>query len=229
MKRIATVLVLLVGLIGTTGCEHTTPVRTEAQALVDRSRWTLESFLQRPDKPWDLLRSLLPEAQGVVIFPSVLKGAFFAGAEGGTGVMVARDPSGGWGYPAFYTMGGGSIGLQIGGQASEVVLVLRTPGGMRAVVEHQGKLGADVEVTVGFVGAGVEGATTTNLKADIVAFSSAAGLFGGVSMEGTALIARRDYNEAYYEPGATPHGIVLERRYSNPDADLLRRSLGWQR
>ena len=123
-------------------------------------------------------------------------------------------------------MGAGSFGLQIGGQASEVILVLRNRKAVEAVIEHQGKLGGDLEVTVGTIGAGVEGATTTNLGADILVFAKSAGVFGGGSVEGAILAKRTDWNEAFYGPGANPRAIVLEGRFANPKADPLRAALG---
>ncbi len=223
MKRLAFVLMAIVVLAG--GCGHAVSERDKAQALVEESRLTVDKFLSMDQEPWRHFRAVLRDAHGVVIFPAVYKAAFLAGAEGGNGVLVGRDVSGNWSHPAFYVMGAGSFGMQIGGQASEIVLALRTPGAVDAVIRHQGKLGADMGVTVGLIGAGLEASTTANLDADIVAFAASAGIFGGVSLEGAALIRRQDLNEAYYGAGAEPGGIVLERAHSNPGADGLLRTL----
>jgi lipid-binding SYLF domain-containing protein len=217
------VLVLFVTAAG--GCVQTVPPDIEAQALVDRSKATLATFKARKEKPNQLFRAQLETAQGVLIFPQVVKGAFLVGAEGGEGVMVAREADGGWGYPAFYTMGGGSIGLQIGGQAAEIILVLRSRDAVAAVVSNQGKFGGDLQLTVGAIGAGLEASTTTNLGADIVGFSRAAGIFGGISLEGAGLIRNVGMNQAYYGADATAENIVLENRWSNQGADPLRREL----
>ncbi len=207
------------------GCAAPVPLVDRAQGLLDEARWTVETFKQMREPPWDIFDEMLAEAQGVVILPGVVKVGFLLAAEGGNGVLVARDGAGNWGYPAFYTMGGGSIGLQAGGQFSEMILVLRNRGAVESLIEHQGKLGADMEVTVGVIGAGMEGAVTTNLGADIVVFSQAIGLYGGVSVEGSVLARRIDYNEAFYGAGATPRAIVIEGKYSNPKADPLREAL----
>ncbi|MEO5338703.1 MAG: lipid-binding SYLF domain-containing protein [Magnetospirillum sp. WYHS-4] len=199
--------------------------RLEAEALVEKARFTIEGMKESKEEPYSLLRSELKKAQGVMIFPSVLKAGFFFGAEGGSGVLVAKDASGNWGYPAFYTMGAGSFGLQFGGQAAEIVLVLRTKGAVDSIIKHQGKLGADIEATVANIGAGMEASTTSNLGADILAFSRAAGLYGGGSIEGSVLARRNDWNDAFYGSGATPETIVQQGRYSNPAADRLRTSL----
>jgi lipid-binding SYLF domain-containing protein len=122
-------------------------------------------------------------------------------------------------------MGAGSFGLQIGAEASEIVLVLRTPKAVQAVIKHQGKLGGDIQMTMGQVGAGLEAATTTNVGADIVGFTHGTGLYMGVSLEGAVIARRNDLNEAYYGRGATPQTIVFESRFANLQADPLRLSL----
>ena len=224
MRRTAVFAVLVVAL-ALAGCARQPSLATRADALVEKARWTIETFKARQSQSMAIFRQLLGEARGVMVLPGVVKAGLLVGAEGGNGVLVARDASGAWGYPAFYTMGAGSFGLQAGGQVSEVVLVIRNAGAVNAIIEHQGKIGADLEVTAGPVGAGVEGAMTTNLGADIVVFSEAVGLFGGASLEGAVLARRSDYNEAFYGAGATPQSIVLEGRHTNPKADRLRAAL----
>lgn len=222
MRRMLAVIAAALGLwVGPAAADDL----QDAVALVEKARLTLESFKASREEPYKIFREQLAKAQGVLIFPSMLKAGFILGAEGGSGVLVAKDASGQWGYPAFYTMGSGSFGLQIGGQAAEIVLVLRTKGAVEAVIKHQGKLGADIEATVANVGAGMEASTTTNVGADILSFSRAAGLYGGGSIEGSVIARRNDWNEAFYGPGATPEAIVLNRQYSNPKAESLRASL----
>lgn len=206
-------------------CAPTVDKRTEAEALVDNSRWTIEHFKRRSEEPNRLFRSALKDASGVLIFPNVIKGGFFFGAEGGPGILVVRNGDGQWGYPAFYGMGAGSFGLQVGAQSAEVVYVLRTPGAVNAVISHQGKLGGDMQATVGNVGAGLEASTTTNVGADIVGFSHAQGVYAGLSVEGAVIGRRPDLNEAYYGPGANTNAIVRENRFWNVQADPLRVAL----
>jgi lipid-binding SYLF domain-containing protein len=206
-------------------CAQTKPARVEAEALVDRARWTLETFKHSTEQIDDKFRQHLADARGVVIFPAAFKGAFVFGAEGGSGVLLARDASGEWGYPAFYTMGSGSFGLQAGAQSSEIILVLRSDKAVRAVVYHQGKLGADLELTLANIGAGVEGSTTSNFGADVVGYAHSAGVYGGLSLEGAALVRRNDLNQAYYGQGATPQAIVFKRQFTNAHADVLRSAL----
>src|SRR3546814_15512541 len=97
---------------------------------------------------------MLQAAHGVAIFPDLYKGAFILGAEGGNGVVLARDASGQWSYPAFYSIASGRIGLQIGGQKARTALILRTPAALKAFIENQGKIGADMGLAIAMMGAG---------------------------------------------------------------------------
>jgi lipid-binding SYLF domain-containing protein len=218
---------LLVALLMVSACTTGQPLRNEAESLVSKSYWTVENFKTNTIQPPQVFNDALKDAHGIVVFPAAFKGAFIFGAEGGNGVLLSRTDAGEWGYPAFYTMGSGSFGLQVGAQASEVILVLRSPEAVRAVINNQGKLGGDIQFTVGMMGAGLQGATTTNLGADIVGFARGEGFFAGFSLEGAVLAARNDLNQAYYgEPGATATSIAVENRFMNAQADPLRESLG---
>ena len=158
-------------------------------------------------------------------FPAVYKAGFFVGAEGGNGLVIARDTHGNWGYPAFYTLAGGSWGIQFGGQRAGVVLIMRSRKAVEAVLKHQGKAGADLGIALGSIGTGLEGSTTTNLAADIFAFSDAKGLFGGFSLEGTAIVRRNDLNREYYGANVTPAAILIDHARQNAQADTLRDAL----
>ncbi len=188
----------------------------DAQQLVDKARLTFESFIA-DENLGDSLQALVKKAKGVLIYPQVLRGAFVFGVSGGSGVMLARDQGGQWSGPAFYTMGEASFGLQAGGQASEVVLVALTDRGVAALLSTSTKLGADVGIAVGPVGAGAE-AATANLSADIVSYSRAKGLYAGVSLEGAVVATRDALNQAYYGKGVTPADILIKRVVTKPQA-----------
>jgi lipid-binding SYLF domain-containing protein len=180
---------------------------------------TLETFMADPANKE--FQNLIKKAQGVYITPSLLKGAFVVGASGGSGVFLVRDKeTGKWMGPAFYTLGGASFGLQAGGQASEVVLLIMTERGVNAFMNSNFKLGADVGIAAGPVGGGVA-AETANLSADILSFSRSKGLFGGLSLEGAVVKVRGAYNEAYYGKKISPSQILLGGRVSNPHAQGL--------
>jgi lipid-binding SYLF domain-containing protein len=198
---------------------------SDQEGLVDKARVAVQGFA-RDQEVGPTVRNLMKSAKAVVIFPSVLKGAFFVGAEGGSGVLLAKGEGGRWSYPAFYTLGGASFGLQFGGQSSEMMLLIMTSKGINSVINNQVKLGGDVSVAVGPVGIGAEASTTTNLRADIYSFSRNAGAYIGVSIEGAVIHPRTDWNHSYYtSDNASAKGVVLEGKYFNPQADPLREAL----
>ncbi|HOC45471.1 MAG: lipid-binding SYLF domain-containing protein [Syntrophorhabdaceae bacterium] len=193
---------------------------TQARHLVQKARMTLESFAAAPEM--ETLRSLLKSAQGVFIAPQILRGAFVIGASGGSGVFLVRDKHrGDWAGPAFYTIGEASFGFQIGGDASEVVLVAMTERGVNALLSTSVKLGGDVGIAVGPVGAGAE-ASTANLSADIISFSRSKGLYGGISLEGAVVAVREGLNAAYYGKTVSPADILIARSVDSEHAARLR-------
>src|SRR5579859_5087453 len=165
----------------------------------------------------------LDQARAVVIVPALYKGGFIFGGQYGNGVLLARMADGSWSYPAFYTMEGGSFGLQIGLESTAVLFIVMSDKGLHAMLNNQFKFGADTGVTVLVVGAGVGASTTSNLGADIYAYSlTGIGLYGGLSLEGTVLSARESWDAAYYGSNVSSRAIVLDNAVSNPRADALR-------
>ncbi|EKV32557.1 hypothetical protein C882_2636 [Caenispirillum salinarum AK4] len=163
----------------------------------------------------------LQRAKGVLIVPQFFKGGFIIGGAYGNGLLMSRDRTGDWSAPAFYRMGAGSLGFQIGAQQVEMVFMIMTDRGLTALMNDEFKLGANVGVTFVHKGANLEAATTTNMQNDILAFAHAKGAYGGVSVEGAVIKPRHDWNQAFYGRGATPKAIVLDRRYPNPEAEPL--------
>jgi lipid-binding SYLF domain-containing protein len=193
---------------------------SEEDFLVDKVRFTLENFLSDPDMQW--FRDHMKDARGMLIVPQFIKGAFFVGGSGGSGLLVVRDEkTNEWSYPAFFTLGGASGGLQFGGHASEVVLLVMTQKGIDSLMSTTLKLGADASVAVGPIGRGVEGATAPNLSADLLSFSKAKGLFAGISLEGAVVAARDALNTSYYKAPTKTIDILVRRSVSNPQADPL--------
>lgn len=165
----------------------------------------------------------LDQARAVVVVPALYKGGFIFGGQYGNGVLLAKMADGSWSYPAFYTMEGGSFGLQIGLESTPVLFIIMSDKGLQAVLNNQFKFGADTGITVLVVGTGVGASTTSNLGADIYAYSlSGVGLYGGLSLEGTVLSARESWNAAYYGSNVASRAIVLDNSVSNPKADALR-------
>jgi lipid-binding SYLF domain-containing protein len=190
------------------------------QSLVDQSLSSARKVLSGKDFP-DALK-LMPKARAVLIIPELVQGGFILGAAGGRGVLMTRSGQGNWSYPAFYGMGSGSIGLQVGGKVSEIVFIILTDKGLQAMLDHKFKVGAEAGVTMVAVGAGIEGATTAAVGTDIVAFANSNGLFVGASLEGSYIDADNDWNALYYGSGATGRAVVADRRFTNPGAEPIR-------
>jgi SH3 domain-containing YSC84-like protein 1 len=211
--RLVGIVVLAALLLTGTGGVVLANDAMDARHLVDKAKITLDSFDRAKDM--SAFRDLLKDAKGVFIAPQILKGAFIVGVSGGSGVFMVRDAATHkWSQPAFYTIGSASFGLQIGGQASEVVLLAMTDRGVTALLSNSVKLGADVGVAAGPVGIGAS-AATANLSADIVAFARSKGLFAGISLDGALVKVRDSLNHAYYDAKVTPTDILVKRRVAN--------------
>jgi len=198
--------------------------KADAEELVTEAQFTLQKLQKHPDLgPY--VNAYLKRAKAVLIVPQLLKGGFIVGGEGGTGVLLARDEQGRWSYPAFYSMGAASFGLQIGGQASEVLLLVMTGSGLQSILKDMVKIGGELDAAAGPYGAGVDAATTTNLDVDILSYSVAKGLYIGANFEGSVIVPRDSLNESYYGARLAPESIVLQGQAGNPHADGLRDAL----
>jgi lipid-binding SYLF domain-containing protein len=195
---------------------------SEAQSMVYKAKGTLIDMTN--DKLFSWLDEYIKKAKGVVIFPQIVKGGFFLGGSGGTGVFMARDRDTGiWSNPAFYTLGSVTFGLQIGGEASEVIMLAMSQKAVNSLLSTSVKLGGDVSVAVGPVGGGAKGALgVPEVTADFVSFTRTKGLYAGLNLEGSILGVRTGLNEAFYKPGTLPIDIVVMKRVTNPHADELR-------
>ena len=197
--------------------------QAEQQQLVDRATLAAQQMLN--DRDGRDAQYILKRARAAMICPQIFRAGFLLGGQGGSCVLVARDGGGSWSAPAFYGMGGGSIGFQAGVQDAEVMLMIMSDKGLSAVMDSQFKLGADASATFVDLGGGVEGATTAALRGDIVGFTRARGLFAGVSLGGSLLSSKSDWNQAYYGRPMAAQQIVLGMEATNPAADPLREVL----
>ncbi|MGY9056747.1 MAG: lipid-binding SYLF domain-containing protein [Alphaproteobacteria bacterium] len=188
--------------------------------MLSNAGFVLQRLVQSKQLP--TARALLKQARAVMIFPDLIKGALIFGGEGGSGVLLVRNSDNSWSYPAFYSLGSFSFGLQFGGQSSEAVLLIMNEKALNALMEDQVKLGGDLSAAVGPVGSGIEASATTSLGEDIYTYSTTKGLFIGASLEGAVIARREDWNGAYYNGTVAPKVIVLENSVSNPNADPLR-------
>lgn len=195
----------------------------DARIIIDSAKIAVER-VRAEHRPSEQLDSLLKRARGVLIIPSYYKASFILGGSFGDGVLLRRLEDGNFGDPAFYRMTSGSIGLQAGMQSAEIMFLILTDKGMQAVLDDEFKMGANVGISIGAVGAGAEAATTTNVGNDIVAYSRNTGLFAGGSFEGGVIKPRKDWNAAVYGIDlAGTDGIV--RRNQLVYADGLKQAL----
>ena len=182
--------------------------QVEIDRLTEAGR-VLDEVLSAPDK--GVPQSIVEKAQAVVVIPSTVKGALLVGAQRGKGVMSVKTASG-WTAPAFVTLTGGSVGLQIGGQATDIVLVVVNERGIENLAQNTFKIGGDASVAAGPVGREATASTDYKLQAQILSYSRSRGLFAGVSLAGSTIRADRDANERIYGVGYSTRNIVVERK-----------------
>jgi lipid-binding SYLF domain-containing protein len=197
------------------GCA-TKPTREDTQAAVREAQATLINFHKDPDMKW--FRENVKKARAIVISPRVWKAGFIVGGSGGPALALARtDGKQDWAGPAFYRIGAGTVGFQAGVEKSEMIALVMTEKALNALLSSSFKLGADLSVAIGPVGAGA----AAPINADMVVFSRSKGLYGGANFEGSVFSLDDRANEAYYGRAVTPVDVLIKRSVSNPDAAPL--------
>ena len=185
---------------------------------IDQSANVFKEILGMPD---GIPKDLLNKAYCIVIYPSVKKAAFVVGASYGRGLITCRkgrDFSGPWSAPAMFALEAGSVGFQIGGQATDFVLLVMNDSGANSVMSSKVKLGGDASVAAGPVGRDAAAATDIVMKAEILSYSRAQGLFAGVSLEGSTLRSDDGANKALYGKELSAKEIVREGKVPPPAA-----------
>ncbi|MGA9979318.1 MAG: lipid-binding SYLF domain-containing protein [Candidatus Sulfotelmatobacter sp.] len=185
----------------------------------DRVRDAGEVMKEVLNIPDDIPQDLLDKAECVVVLPSVKKGAFGVGGSYGRGVMICRSGQhykGKWGAPALYALEGVSIGFQLGGQATDFVLLVMNPKGAESLLYSKVKLGADASAAAGPKGRTAEGATDIVMSAEILSYSRNKGLFAGISLEGSTLRSDGSANEKLYGKKLSAKGIIREGKVGIP-------------
>lgn len=196
----------------------------EQQRLVDRARIMVEEF--QADDNFANVPIYVQNAYAVLVVPDMLQVGLIIGAEHGVGVLLARDrTTGAWGDPAFYEIYGGSLGLQLGGKSSDVILTLMNPEAVDKLLTSSFKLGADASMAVGRIGAGVGAGTTIRFGEDIYVFARSRGLYGGLALDGSVVVEKTDWNEAYYGPGVAARQILRGELAPRPGAAGLKQAL----
>jgi len=163
-------------------------------------------------------RSVMEKAEGIAVFPSLLKGGVGVGGERGHGVLSVRDKkNGGWSAPAFLTITGGSIGVQLGLQEVDLVLIINDQRGLEQLVKNQFKLGADIGAAAGPVGREAAASTDIQMRAQMFSYSRTRGLFAGVTLNGATIRQDRDANERFYGTAFRTGQIVFDGMGGSPE------------
>ena len=212
--------VLVAGLVALTITPAPAEEPLKQQVLVDQARITFKNFIADPDMTW--FRDNLKDAKGLLIVPELYKGAFIVGGAGGNGVLLKKDEkTGAWIGPAFYSLGTASLGLQIGGQKSEVINMVMSQKALDSLYTSSFKVGGETSAAMGPVGAGARG----NIKADFISFMRSKGAFIGFSLDGAAVNTKEKWNQAYYGKTVTPIDILVKSSVSNPKSADLQKDL----
>ena len=178
----------------------------------------MDEILNVPD---DIPQDLLDKARCVVVLPSVVKAAFIVGGSYGRGVMVCRTGEhfhGPWGAPAMYALEGGSVGLQIGGQATDFVILVMNDRGASSLLHSKVKLGGDASIAAGPKGRDASAETDATLRSEMLSYSRARGVFAGISLEGSTLRPDNDANKKLYGRDVTAAEILTESKVHAPQA-----------
>jgi lipid-binding SYLF domain-containing protein len=195
----------------------------EPDKLVSDAQVTLSNFIRDPDQTW--IQENIDRARAILIAPQIVKAGFIFGGSGGRAVLVAREGTGPhpavavpWTGPAFYDLATASVGFQAGVEVSEVIIVVMTEKGLNSLLSTSFKIGGDASIAAGPVGAGAKSTVT----ADLISFSRAKGVYGGVNLDGTVVHANTGWNDAYYgRSNLLPPDILIRKTVQNPKSTPL--------
>lgn len=219
MKPVLTTLFLITLL---SACNTVSPIadsKMDAQEIVGDAYQVVERF--KASDQGATITSLLSSAKGVIVYPSIVKAAFFVGGEGGTGVLLSQNDDSVWSNPAFFTFGAASYGLQIGAEETRVLMVITNEQTLSRAVEGGLELGTNATIAAGTEG--LKGSLSTDNLQDIYYFAEIErGLFAGINFKGAKAVSRDALNAGYYGQPTTAKNIVVDRSRSNPQAEQLR-------
>jgi lipid-binding SYLF domain-containing protein len=201
-------LLLVVPAMASTGL-----TKSDKQTLHD-SAVVLDTLTKAPDK--GIPQELLGKAECILIFPAVAKGAFIVGGKSGHGIASCRQPDGRMGSPAFYTVGGASIGFQIGGQTADIVMLIMNEGGVNHLLADKFTIGGEATATAGPVGRTVQASTDSQMHAQILSWSRSQGLFLGAALDGSVVKPNKDANARLYGAKTTGKEILLDSKLAVP-------------
>lgn len=207
---------LMAGVSVTPALAHAEKEGKKQVKLIQDAEQVLRASVSAPDKR--IPKELLERAECIGVFPGVKKGAFIVGGEFGRGVFTCRQPNGTMGAPAFFKMGGPSIGWQWGGQSTDLVLLIMNETGMRHLLQDKFTLGGQAAAVAGPVGRTAHAATDIQLHAEVLSWSRSRGAFLGVSLEGVVIKPSKDSTEEFYGQSVTARDVLIKHRVEPPHA-----------
>ena len=195
----------------------------EGASQAEKSAKVLDEIMGSPDK--GIPRDLLEKAECVLVFPKVVKGGFIVGGQGGRGAASCRTKSG-WSAPAYFEIKGGSVGLQIGGQATDFVLLIMNESGMKSLLSDKFELGGEASIAAGPVGRTSSASTDAKMDAQILSYSRSKGLFGGISLKGSVISPEKSDMEGTYGKGVKAETILaLDKTKAPPEVQVFPKAL----
>jgi len=210
-------IVLVAGVLAS--CASSPPSTAEPDKLVSDAQVTLNNFIRDPDQTW--IQNNLNRAKAVLIAPQIVRAGFIFGGSGGRAVLLARDGRT-WAGPAFYDLATASVGFQAGVDVSEAVIVVMTDKGLNSLLSSSFKIGGDASVAAGPVGA----SAASTVTADLISFTRAKGLYGGLNLDGTVVHSNVPWNDAYYGRGnSLPPDILIRKTVTEPKAAGIQREI----
>ena len=212
LKRMMGALMVTATAIGFTATSA--QAQSEQQTFVNQADATLTNFMRDPEMKW--LQQNFGRAKAVIIAPEVVKAGFIFGGSGGRALVVAKAGNR-WVGPSFYTMATASVGFQAGVAVSEVVTLVMTDKGLNSLLAANFKMGGDASVAAGPVGAGAK----SDIAADLITFTRAKGVYGGLNLDGTLVNLSDEWNKAYFGKAVLPPDILIKATASNKGADAL--------
>ncbi|MEO1091848.1 MAG: lipid-binding SYLF domain-containing protein [Pseudomonadota bacterium] len=221
MRYVRNLCVALVVLVMASAVAHA----RSGEEVVARAGFFVDDLL-RTLPPDEAMRRYVQNAYGVIVVPDLLEGGFVIGAEHGNGVLLVRDPiTGQFGPPTFVQIFGGSLGLQVGGKTSEVVMTIMNEDAVDRIIQGDVKFGADVGVALARIGASLGAATTTGFGEDVYVFERSEGIFGGASIGAGGMYPNRSLMDAYWGQGATPRQVARDFGTTDQRSADLRQKL----
>lgn len=188
--------------------------KAEERDRAQRAARAFQEIMSAPDQ--GIPQELLDRAHCVAVFPSVKKGGFIVGGQYGKGLISCRRAQGSWGSPAYFTIGGGSFGLQIGGQAVDLVLLIMNKSGVDGLLKDKFEIGAGAAVSAGPVGRNTHVATDVLLKSQIVSYSRSRGLFAGLELKGAVIAQDKVANKDIYGHEISAREIIVDGKVRTP-------------